>query len=318
VRKFMAGQFTSPKLESSLTSLVTRVEHGEVTLYDAPTGALRIEDLMDGEHPASVTRRVGKRVHYDFEITRRIHKTLDYCHENSQIGIWTSPFRSGKSYAIREWIHKHPRINVVRLEFNTFITANRVSFIRRMAQSVGVHERGVATNSGDQLFQAVIDRLNVEPALLIFDQAEGAREPVLQVIRQIHDHTHDAGVGVVITGAPILRDRLLNGVGREVGALTGRVGLWAGSDGITHGEMVAVLKAEGIKEISDTAIDLMWRSIAGRTGVLMNAIEMINAKRKGEAINESDADKLIEKLCGYTKVKDQAERRVGRQKAGGR
>lgn len=296
VQRWMNGHLKSAAMDASVSTFIGRVEGGEISLSPIPRGALRVEDIVDLA-PRPAARRQGPRMHYELEITRRVWKALDYCHDESKIVFVDAVFGGGKTHAIREWIRAR-KANVVRLEFNQFIISNRKCFIARLARALGLEARGIASWAGDQLFQAVIDRLNAEPALLIFDQAEGAREPVLQVIRQIWDHTHESGVGVAIFAQKTLYERLRCGSGREVGALTSRIGLWARLDGITYREMVDVLRQEGFKDIDERALMSMWKGVASSTRVLFNAIEMLRAKHKGSAVREGDVDKLIATLRG--------------------
>ena len=65
------------------------------------------------------------------------------------------------------------------------------------------------------------EKLRESPALLVFDQCEVARARILQVVRQIHDRTAEAGVGVVLLAAPILLARLSKI--SDYGALASRI-----------------------------------------------------------------------------------------------
>jgi hypothetical protein len=118
---------------------------------------------------------------------------------------------------------------------------------------------------------------------------------VLQVVRQIWDKTADAGVGVVLLGAPVLLGRMLGGHRSDLGALTSRVGVWAPLAGLTREEMASILKAEGIGDVEDSAFDLWYRAAQGSMRRLMRSMDLIKAKHAGRRVTE----KTITGVAGH-------------------
>jgi hypothetical protein len=136
------------------------------------------------------------------------------------------------------------------------------------------------------VFRDLCEYLRENPCLLIYDQCETLRPRVVQVIRQIWDRTHDAGVGVVMLAAPILLARLMSGKLSDLGALTSRVAIFAPLSGLTRSEMAAILKQEGLTDVDEAAFDLWFKATAGSMRRLMRSVDLLKAKHQGKRIAE--------------------------------
>ncbi|HUI57717.1 MAG TPA: hypothetical protein VLY04_22220 [Bryobacteraceae bacterium] len=150
------------------------------------------------------------------------------------------------------------------------------------------------------MFRVLVDHLNANPCLLIFDQTETLRPRVCQVIRQLWDRTHEAGVGVVMLAAPILLARLINGKMVDLGALESRVGIWAALTGITRHEMAAIVKQEGFPEVGESAFDLWYSAANGSMRRLMRILDLLKAKHSGKPISEKTIEGVAGHLWGMT------------------
>jgi hypothetical protein len=106
----------------------------------------------------------------------------------------------------------------------------------------------------------------------------------MQAIRQVHDRTSDAGVGVVISAAPILLARLSKM--QDLGALASRVAVYAPLSGISRAEMVAIVKQEGFTDVEDAAFDLWHKATGGSMRRLMRSLDLLRAKHEGKRISE--------------------------------
>jgi hypothetical protein len=132
----------------------------------------------------------------------------------------------------------------------------------------------------------VCQALRERPCLLIFDQCEVVRVRIFQVIRQLHDRTHQAGVGVVLLAAPVLMSRMLGSRMADLGALTSRVGIWAPLGGLTKSEMAAIVRQEGVGEVDDSAFEVWFRATGGSMRRLMRSLDLLKAKHAGKRISE--------------------------------
>lgn len=250
------------------------------------------------------TKRVRKVARsgkfYLTQTAKRIAAVLDYSSENCAIGVVTADFGVGKTEAVAEWRRKHAgKIESVVFEFDEFSSSNKVDTVRMMARAFGLANQ-VGSQNGGLVFREVCEHLRRYPCLLIFDQCETLRPRVCQVIRQIWDRTHDAGVGVVMLAAPILLARLMGGKMVDLGALTSRVGIWAALRGITRGEMATIVAQEGFHQVDDEAMDLWYKAAAGSMRRLMRSLDLLRAKHQGKPVTEKTIAQVAGMLWGMS------------------
>ncbi|HEY9142116.1 MAG TPA: AAA family ATPase [Bryobacteraceae bacterium] len=223
---------------------------------------------------------------YETQTVKRIAEVLDYCAEQCAIGVITADFGVGKTEAVKAWRRATAgKVESVVFEFDDFSAHNVVDFVRVMARQFGLANQ-VGSQNGGLVFRDLCEYLRENPCLLIYDQAETVRPRVCQVIRQIWDRTHDAGVGVVMLAAPILLARLMAGKMVDLGALTSRVGIWAPLSGLTRNEMAAIVKQAGFSDVDEAAFDLWFKATAGSMRRLMRSIDLLKAKHQGKRIAE--------------------------------
>ena len=223
---------------------------------------------------------------YETQTVKRIAEVLDYCAEQCAIGVITADFGVGKTEAVKAWRSATAgKVESVVFEFDDFSAHNVVDFVRVMARQFGLANQ-VGSQNGGLVFRDLCEYLRENPCLLIYDQAETVRPRVCQVIRQIWDRTHDAGVGVVMLAAPILLARLMAGKMVDLGALTSRVGIWAPLSGLTRNEMAAIVKQAGFSDVDEAAFDLWFKATAGSMRRLMRSIDLLKAKHQGKRIAE--------------------------------
>jgi DNA transposition AAA+ family ATPase len=282
VRNFIGGsQPLTERIQTEIGRVLDQVQAGEILQPGAAatTGLTVTEDRSE-----CAARRVTKRHDvYETEMIRRVAQVLDYCAEHAAIGVITAGFGAGKTEAVAAWRRgSGSRMDSVVFEFDEFTRANKLAFIAALAELLGMDSQPV----GASLFRAVCAWLQKNPTTLIFDQAEAVGVPVFQTIRQIHDRTRAAGVGVVLLSAPVLLTRLAASRASDLGALTSRVGIWAPLTGVSKPEMAAILKAEQITDVEDAAFDLWWRAVAGSMRRLIGSIDLVKAKHGGKRISE--------------------------------
>lgn len=230
-----------------------------------------------------VVRIVRRGPFYETQTVRRVAEVCDYCASHAAIGIVTGGFGTGKTEAVRVWRRKtEGQVESLVLELDEYIGCNKVDFICTLARTLGCATTASGSQNGGRAFRDVCERLRESPALLVVDQGEIARARIMQVIRQIHDRTAEAGVGVVILAAPILLARLSKMA--DLGALASRVAIYAPLSGLSRAEMVAIVKAEGFVDVEDAAFDLWYKACAGSMRRLMRSLDLLRAKHSGKRI----------------------------------
>jgi DNA transposition AAA+ family ATPase len=216
--------------------------------------------------------------------------------EHSAIGCITSGFGNGKTEAVAAWRRKTVgQVQSLVFEFSEFSGCNKVAFICELGRMLGATAVSGSLN-GDRAFRDVCEKLRESPALLIFDQGEVARARIMQIIRQLHDRTAEAGVGVVILAAPVLLARLSKMA--DLGALASRVGIYAPLSGLSRAEMAAIVKQEGITDVEEAAFDLWWQTTGGSMRRLMRSIDLLKARHAGKRVTQTTLNGVGSVLWG--------------------
>jgi DNA transposition AAA+ family ATPase len=282
VRSWIAASFPGGcQVVEGILSVVRRAKAGEIL---APGGRQSAVLLVD--EGKSVRKVPSSGRFYEIQAAKRIGEVLDYCSVQCTLGVITADFGVGKTEAVREWRRRNAgKVDCAVFEFDEFSSTNKVDFVRVMARQFGIADQ-VGSQNGGLVFRDLCDHLRKNPCLLIFDQCETVRPRVCQVIRQIWDQTHEAGVGVVMLAAPILLARLMSGKMTDLGALTSRVGVWAPLAGLTRGEMAAIVKQEGFVDVDEAAFDLWFKTTAGSMRRLMRSLDLLKSRHAGKHIGE--------------------------------
>jgi DNA transposition AAA+ family ATPase len=282
VRAWIAGAFPGGRdVVGQILAAVRKAKTGEIL---TPGGHESVVLTVDEEK--RVRKVAGSGRFHETQTVRKIGETLDYCNEHCTIGVITADYGCGKTEAVKEWRRRNAgKVESVVFEVDEFSSTNKVDFVRVMARHFGLaHE--VGSQNGGLVFREICEYLQQNPCLLIFDQCETLRPRVCQVIRQLWDHTHEAGVGVVMLAAPILLARLMSGKTSDLGALTSRVGIFAPLTGLTRNEMVAIVKQEGVADVDEAAFDLWFKATGGSMRRLIRSMDLLKAKHQGRRIGE--------------------------------
>jgi DNA transposition AAA+ family ATPase len=217
-------------------------------------------------------------------LVRRVAEVCDHCAERAVIGVVTTGFGNGKTEAVAAWRRKTAgKVESLVFELDEYIGCNKVDFICTLARTLGTTSMSGSQNGG-RAFRDVCEKLRESPALLVFDQGEVARARIMQVIRQIHDHTAEAGVGVVILAAPILLARLSRMA--DYGALASRIAVYAPLSGITPAEFAAIVKQEGFADADEAALSLWYKACGGSMRRLMRSLDLLKAKHADKRLTE--------------------------------
>lgn len=297
VRSFVNGNILGGReVVSELRRVLDLARAGDILQPGARNGATVISDAAP-ERPA---RRVRKAENiYQTQTVKRVAEVLDYCAENCAIGVISANFGAGKTEAVNAWRRANAGKNSLVFEFDEFSSTNKVDFVRILGRLFGI-DRAVGPQNGGLVFRDLCEKLRESPVLMVFDQCETVRPRIFQVIRQIWDRTHDAGVGVALLSAPILLTRMNQSRIADLGALTSRVGIWAPLAGLQRAEMAAIVKQEGFTDIDEPAFDLWWKATGGSIRRLMRAVDLLKAKHAGKRITEKTIAGVAGSLWGMT------------------
>lgn len=292
VKKFAGGlQPGTERICREIERVMNLAEQGEIL---QPGGGGRALVVMEDRTPKRVKKMRG---FYQTETVARVAEVIEYCASEAAIGVVTADYGVGKTEAVSAWRRGPGRTaDVVVFEFDEFTACNKISFVEALAEALGLADARCGMAAGARVFRRVVHELSTNPQLLVFDQCELCRPRVLQVIRQIWDHCRDAGVGVVILGAPVMLDRLKNM--KDLGALESRVGIYAPLAGVGKGEMAAIVKAEGITDVDEDAFDLWWRAVGGSMRRLMGTIDLLKARHAGKRVTARTVEGVAGHLWG--------------------
>jgi DNA transposition AAA+ family ATPase len=295
VRSFLGGSIAGgAEVCSELRRVLARAQAGEILQPGTRNGAAVLTDT--GPHRVRRVPKLG--TFYQTETVKKVANVLNYCAEHNSIGVITADYGAGKTEAVAAWRRANAgKVDSTVFEFDEYSSTNKVDFIRLVGGLFGI-DRAVGSANGGLLFRDLCAKLREDPCLLIFDQCETVRARIFQIIRQIHDRTHDAGVGVVLLSAPVLLTRMNQSRVADLGAITSRVGIWGALAGISRSEMAAIVKQEGILDIEEAAFDLWWRSTGGSMRRLMRSLDLLKSKHAGRRVTEKTITGVAGNLWG--------------------
>ena len=281
VRTWLCGRIPGGReVVGQMLGVAGLVEAGEILV----PGGHRQTLVLSEDTQQQVVRVPHQGNFYATATVRRVAEVCNYCSEQAAIGLVTGAFGVGKTEAVRAWRRETAgKVESLVFEISEFSGSSKVGFVGGLGRIFGT-EKSTGDQNGCSIFDELVGLLRERPTLLIFDQGECARARIHQIIRQIHDLTNDAGVGVVILAAPILLARLHKMP--DLGALASRIGIFAPLSGLTKSEMAAIVKQEGLTDIDEAAFDLWWKQTGGSMRRLMRAIALMQAKHAGKRITE--------------------------------
>jgi len=284
----------SPNTDRHFQRALREIEAGNL-LRPQDSGPVHITEM-----PASSRRVRCQRDFYVIETTRRIQQVLNYCAEQSAIGICTADYGVGKTESVRHWRENDGRkTDHLLFEFDEFSSRNILDFVGCLSDRMALGYQ-VNVFNGGRVMRAMCSALEEKPMLLIFDQCEMVAPRVLQVIRQIWDTTRHAGVGIVILASPMLLERLEKSRMRDLGALSSRVAVWAALNGVQKQEAAAILRQEGIAQIDDGAFNLLYSATGGSMRRLMAVTDLLVTKHGGKPVTEKTIEGVASNLWGLT------------------
>lgn len=120
-----------------------------------------------------------------------VHRAIRECHLKGKIGVVTTNSGTGKTTAVRNYCEQNS--GSILIECHHSFPARMV--LGAIATACGVENRG----SIHELLTSISDKLRNSGRVILLDEAEHLKPPVLDVVRRIHDW---AGIGIVYIGLP--------------------------------------------------------------------------------------------------------------------
>ena len=124
-------------------------------------------------------------------VYNQVTGSLRQCHLYGKIGVVTSPSGTGKTTAIRDYVEQNPG----SIAIDCHPTFPMRSVLQEIAKLGGIEARG----NVHEVLMAICEKLKGSGKVIILDEAEHLKAPVLDVVRRIYDLS---GVGIVYVGLP--------------------------------------------------------------------------------------------------------------------
>ena len=155
--------------------------------------------------------------HVDLAVTGELELWCRHAQANADIVVICGAAGAGKSWSLARYAEAAAAAWLVTMS-PSLTTAAAV--LSRVARALGT---GAGQRTAARLEQAVIDRLRDIDAVLLVDEANHLSQPLIDVLRCVHD---GAGCGLVLCGNTPLWARLASGDRAALAAqLVSRVGL---------------------------------------------------------------------------------------------
>lgn len=151
------------------------------------------------------------------DILKKIHKTLTYAQTAADLVILDGPAGSGKTIAVRNFIHKTPGNMLVTLDV---VSRSPSSILSLIYKQVPIY---ALSGTKSILLQRLIERLENSQRLLILDEAHFLSWEALEMVRRLHDA---AQIGIVLCGQERLYHEMKQPKGRFLwDQISSRIGM---------------------------------------------------------------------------------------------
>lgn len=173
-----------------------------------------VQRWLDTEREVESLRAAGLERHADLAVTERVARVAQHAHANADLVVVYGAAGAGKTWALRRYVADHTGAWFVSA--SPAITTPS-ALLARVARALDV--AGARTTAA-QYERGIVDRLSIGPALLVVDEAHHLSQPLLDVLRCVHDA---AACGLVLAGNEPLWGRLAGG--DRAAQLVSRVGI---------------------------------------------------------------------------------------------
>ena len=169
---------------------------------------------LETERGISAARASGLDRHADLAVTAHVERLARHAHANADLVVVYGSAGAGKTRALKHYCEG--AAGAWHVEMSPAVTTP-ASVLSRVARALDVD---VDITTAARLEQAVVDRLSAGSTLLAVDEAHHLGQPLLDVVRCVHDQS---GCGLVLAGNEPLWARLATG--KRAAQLASRVGL---------------------------------------------------------------------------------------------
>ena len=169
---------------------------------------------LDTERDTAAMRVAGLDQHAGLAITDQVHRTARHAQANADIAVVFGAAGGGKTWALEHYCRSNAGAWYCAMSPAVTTPA---SVLSRIARAIGI---GGGPSTAARLEQAVVERLAAGSALMVVDEANHLTQPLLDVVRCVHDQAH---CGLVLSGNEPLWGRLASG--DRAAQIVSRVGL---------------------------------------------------------------------------------------------
>ena len=166
------------------------------------------------ERDTSAMRVAGLDQHASLAITDQVHRTARHAQANADIAVVFGAAGGGKTWALEHYCRANAGAWYCAMSPAVTTPA---SVLSRIARAIGI---AGGPSTAARLEQAVVERLSAGSALMVVDEANHLTQPLLDVVRCVHDQAH---CGLVLAGNEPLWGRLASG--DRAAQIVSRVGL---------------------------------------------------------------------------------------------
>lgn len=221
-----------------------------------------------------------KKVKLEFvktTIAKKIYSIAKLCRFNGEMCVCYGASGLGKTTAIRNYAKKYTGVYIIDPHENASVR----KVLQQLADNLGVIP---ASNTADDLTEAITKRLKDSGFLIIVDEAENLSTNVFRTLRKIHDQC-EATIGLLFVGTEQLYFNMKRLRGDFV-YITNR---------ISHVEKIDHLNREDIKEIVEQVYpncdELVLKAFEQCSG--NNARVLFNILKRAKDIQITNKEEII-------------------------
>jgi len=224
----------------------------------------------------------NKKFKIDFKMTKAadlVFDTLNFAWATNQMCAVVSRAGYGKTFSLCEYQRRHKETLIIEAR----VTQQTHMLLYELAEKVGANKM----NASDFIFRRVVAKLRLNPALLVFDEAQFYRYNTLETIRRIHDQ---ANCPVVLFGSYSLYDQLVGKKVKDFDQLLSRIIRRELPE--LDAEDVKLLLEDNFKdELNDKIINKLLEMCQGSARMLIKNIHLAQTMFEQERVSFEQCQK---------------------------